>query len=100
MSTVLLLRTEEGILFQRSRAALLNAIPPKVTLFTFGTISKLSLSLRDPRSGLLCKFFKVSWCKSIKAFVGKKKDFEFTSLFDRKPVKCNESCGVVFILAS
>ncbi len=34
MSTVLLLYREEGIPFQRSAAALLNAIPPKVTLFT------------------------------------------------------------------
>ncbi len=57
MSTVLLLRRKEGMLFQSSAAALLNAIPPKVTLFTFGTISKLSLSLRDPRSGLLCNSY-------------------------------------------
>ncbi len=54
MSTVLLLRREECILFQRSVDALLNAIPPKVSLFAFRTMSKLSLSLRDPRSGLLC----------------------------------------------
>ncbi len=46
------------------------------------------------------QLFKVSWCKSIKAFVGKKKDFEFTCLFDWKPVMCNESWSDVFILAS
>ncbi len=32
MPTVLLLHREEGILFQRSGATLLNTIPPKVTI--------------------------------------------------------------------
>ncbi len=43
---------------------------------------------RSPVRSLIQQFFKVSWFKSIKAFVGKKKDFEFTSLFDMKSAKC------------
>ncbi len=93
ISTVLLLHWEECMLFKSSVVALLKCNSPKSDYSPLEQWANCHCHC-DSHSWVF--YLTVLQGKSIKTFVGKKKDCDFKArdLFDWKPVKCN--AGVMY----